>query len=103
MNGKSVFDKTCGGCHRLTGKHTAPPLEGIVGRAKASIAGQEYSDALRDIGGNWTFEELNKFVANPRTAVPGTSMIFRGLPEDDQRADLILFLRNQSTDPQPLP
>ena len=30
-------------------------------------------------GGNWTFDELNKFLANPRGYIPGTNMTFAGL------------------------
>lgn len=102
-NGKSVFDKTCAKCHQLTETLLAAPLGDVVGRAKASLAGQRYSDALRAAGGNWTYEELNAFVANPGATIPGTHMSFRGVADDGDRADLILYLRNQSADPRPLP
>ncbi|MGE3364655.1 MAG: ankyrin repeat domain-containing protein [Rhizobiaceae bacterium] len=102
-NGKSVFDKACATCHRLTQTLLAAPLEGVVGRPKASMAGQKYSEALRAAGGNWTYEDLNTFIANPGASVPGTSMSFWGVPDDGERADLILYLRNQSADPKPLP
>jgi cytochrome c len=102
MNGESVFDKACANCHRLSEKLLAPPLKGVVGRAKASMADEKYSDALRAAGGNWTYEWLNAFIANPGATVPGTSMSFWGMPDDGERADLILYLRNQSTDPLPL-
>ena len=103
-NGKSVFDKTCAACHRLTESFIHnPPLGGVVGRARASIDGQQYSDALKTAGGIWNYEELNAFIASPRAAIPGTAMSFEGLPESGERADLILYLRNQSADPLPLP
>jgi cytochrome c len=102
-NGKAVFDRTCGTCHRLTEKFLAPPLEGVVGRGKASMDDQKYSAALKAAGGNWTYEELNAFIANPGALVPGTAMEFAGLPDYGERADLILFLRNQSTNPPSLP
>jgi cytochrome c len=102
-NGMSIFDKACAKCHRLTDTLLAAPLEGVVGRAKASMADQEYSDALRAAGGNWTYEDLNAFIANPGAVIPGTSMSFWGVPDDGDRADLILYLRNQSADPHPLP
>ena len=103
-NGKSVFDKTCAACHRLTESYEHnPPLAGVVGRARASIDGQQYSDALKAVGGMWDYEELNAFIANPRAAIPGTAMSFAGLPDSGERADLILYLRNQSADPPPLP
>lgn len=68
----------------------------------ASMADEKYSDALSSAGGNWTYDDLNAFIANPGAAVPGTSMSFWGIPDDGERADLILYLRDQSTDPQPL-
>jgi len=103
VNGKSIFDKACGKCHRLTETFLAAPLGGVVGRAKASMADQQYSDALGAAGGNWTYEELNAFIQNPGARFPGTSMSFWGIPDHDERADLILYLRNQSPEPQPLP
>jgi cytochrome c len=102
-SGKSIFDKTCAGCHKLTENSHAPALSGIVGRTKASIAGQQYSNALKAAGGIWGYEELNTFIAHPGAALPGTAMSFRGLPNSSERADLILYLRNQSPDPLPLP
>lgn len=103
-HGKSVFDRDCTPCHRLTESYEHnPPLGGVVGRARASIDGQQYSDALKTMGGHWNYEELNAFIANPRAAIPGTAMSFVGLPDSGERADLILYLRNQSPDPLPLP
>jgi len=103
-SGKSVFDETCAHCHRLTESYEHnPPLAGVVGRARASIDGQQYSDALKAIGGMWDYEELNAFIANPRAAIPGTAMSFAGLQDSGERADFILYLRNQSVDLAPLP
>jgi len=102
-NGKAIFDKVCANCHRLGDTYLAAPLEGIVGRAKASMAGQKYSEPLKGAGGGWTYDELNAFIANPGAFIPGTSMSFWGLPDESERADLILYLHNQSAQPQPLP
>ena len=54
-------------------------------------------------GGNWTFDELNKFLANPRGYIPGTAMTFAGLSREQQRADVIDFLHTLSDNPVPLP
>jgi cytochrome c len=54
-------------------------------------------------GGNWTYEELSAFLANPRGAVAGTNMSFAGLSRDQQRADVIGYLRSLADTPQPLP
>lgn len=101
--GKAVFDKSCTKCHRISEKFLAPPLEGIVGRAKAKLPGQEYSVAIKAAGGTWTYEELNAFIANPAATFPGTAMGFSGITDNGERADVILYLRNQSPDPLPLP
>ena len=45
-------------------------------------------------GGKWTFDELNKFLTNPRGYIPGTAMTFAGLPRDQQRADVIDYLQH---------
>jgi cytochrome c len=97
----------CAVCHELT-KHpdqpkAGPPLWDIVGRVKAGIAGFEYSEALRKLGGRWTYEDLNSYIANPRSFIPGTKMEFRGIAEPRRRAALIAYLRSLSDEPKPLP
>jgi len=68
-----------------------------VGRPKASAPGFNYSAALKGKGGNWTFDELYKFLANPKGYVPGTAMTFAGLPRDAQRADVINYCTSSPT------
>lgn len=98
--------KQCQACHTFEKggpNRVGPNLWGVVGRPKASEAGFNYSAAMKAKGGNWTFDELNHFIANPRGYVPGTAMTFAGLSRDAQRADVIAFLRTQSDNPLPLP
>jgi cytochrome c len=96
----------CAVCHELAEQSglakQGPPLRGIVGRPKASVPGFEYSGALRTLGGRWTYEELDSYVANPRSFVPGTAMEFRGIPEPRQRAALIAYLRSLAGETKPL-
>jgi cytochrome c len=47
-------------------------------------------------GGRWTFEELNRFLANPRAYIPGTAMTFAGLDRTRQRVDVIDYLHSLS-------
>ena len=54
-------------------------------------------------GGTWTYDDLNKFLANPKAFVPGTAMGFAGIPKDSERADVIAYLRTWRTSPAPLP
>ena len=53
--------------------------------------------------GEWTFEDLNKFLANPRAFIPGTSMAFIGLNRPSERGDVIAYLNTLSDNPKPLP
>ena len=43
-------------------------------------------------GGTWTYDDLNKFIANPKGFVPGTAMGFAGIQKDSERADVIAYL-----------
>jgi cytochrome c len=53
--------------------------------------------------GPWTFDELNEWLHNPAAYVPGTRMSFAGISNDQQRADVIDYLRSLSANPVPLP
>jgi cytochrome c len=98
--------KVCLTCHNMAkgaGDKVGPDLYGVVGRAVASEAGFNYSSALKAKGGNWTFDALNTWIANPRADVPGTLMTFGGIPNEKQRADIIAYLNSNSDSPVPLP
>lgn len=91
--GETVFRK-CGSCHKLDGSDgVGPHLNGVVGRAKASAPGYEYSEALLAMAGDsWTPENIAGFIENPKGYMPGTKMNFGGLPEIEDRANLIAYL-----------
>ncbi len=91
--GEKVFGK-CKACHKLDGSDgTGPHLNGVVNRAKASIAGFGYSDGLLAMAADsWTPENLNTFLTNPKGYVAGTKMSFAGLPKAEDRANLIKYL-----------
>jgi len=98
--------KLCLACHTFDKggpNKQGPNLWGIVGRARASAAGFNYSAAMKAKGGQWTWDDLNKFLANPRGDVPGTLMTFTGFSRDSQRADVINFLHTLADKPLDLP
>jgi cytochrome c len=98
--------KVCLTCHNMgkgQGSKVGPDLYGVVGRPVASVAGFNYSAPLKALGGDWTFDSLNKWLANPRGDVPGTLMTFGGIGSEKQRADIIAYLNSNSDRPQPLP
>jgi cytochrome c len=98
--------KKCAACHTF-GKgepnRVGPNLYGVVGRPKHIEPGFNYSAAMKKQEGNWTPEELDHFLTNPRAAVPGTAMTFAGLPRGKERADVITFLNTKSDKPVELP
>ena len=71
-----------------------------------SVVFEQMIDALPAIKGkpgDWTYEDLNQFLANPKGYAPGTKMAFAGLPKAGDRAALIAYLRTLSGSPKPLP
>jgi len=100
---------TCRACHNIsqdndTDKRPGPTLWNIVNRPKASIGGYAYSSQLKKQGGNWSYDDLNSMIKNPRAFIPGTNMsVFSGIVDDERRAALIAFLNTLSDNPQALP
>lgn len=93
----------CYSCHALEpGRNdlSGPTLHLIVGRAVAAEPGFDYSPALRRFAAResrWTEELLDRYAADPEALVPGTSMIYHGLRDADERKALIAFLRHQTS------
>jgi cytochrome c len=102
--------KKCQACHSFEQggpNKVGPDLWGVVGRPIASHEGFEYSDAMKDHaaaqGGDWTFENLNHFLTNPKDFIPGTKMAFAGIKKPDDRADVLAYLQTLSDNPVPFP
>jgi cytochrome c len=104
-DGKMVFKK-CQSCHSVhkDGKNKiGPNLWDIVGRSKASATNYRFSKALGNLGGNWSYKDLDRFLTNPKDFAKGTKMSFSGIKNAKSRADLIIYLRSLSDQPIPLP
>ncbi len=104
-NGKAIFGK-CKACHNVEKgkpKLIGPNLWGIVDRPKGAAEGFEYSPGMKAKGGNWTFADLATFIAKPSAYVAGTKMVFTGLPNPADAADVIAYLAAQADTPVALP
>lgn len=97
LPGERVFKSQCGACHTVDkGKNrVGPSLFGIVGRESGKVEGFRYSAANSAAKLTWTTEVLDKYLTNPKEVVPGTTMTYAGLKNEQQRKDLIAFLGEQ--------
>jgi len=97
----------CKACHAFEAgapSPIGPNLHDVVGRKIASVEGFNYSPALKAHAGEvWSYENLNHWITNPQAFASGTTMAFPGLPDAQQRADVIAFLRAKTSNPPPLP
>jgi cytochrome c len=103
--GKQVSTR-CEQCHNLAKggpNMIGPNLYDVVDRPRASHPGFDYSGAMKAKGGNWTYDELFKFLKSPGAYIPGTKMTFAGLPREQNRINLIAYLRSDADSPAPIP
>ena len=92
--GQKIFKAQCSICHSVAQgqNRIGPTLFGVVGRSAGSVAGFNYTADQKKLGLVWAAATLDKYLANPRAMVPDTSMIYAGLKNDAERADLIAYL-----------
>jgi cytochrome c2 len=102
-SGRELAQIHCKICHAVEGGDDAPtaigsgpPLGGIAGQPVGRDASFEYTDALREFGGDWTDDRLYTFVLRPMLTVPGTAMGHRLIRKPDEVADIIAYLKSQS-------
>ena len=108
--GAEIFKK-CARCHAVGKgaekvKRLGPHLNGIFGRHAGSIEGFRYSKAMRRASADgliWTTDSLDVFVENPKNLVSRTRMVFEGLGSEQERADLLAYLRDFSDSPRDIP
>ncbi|MCM2439229.1 cytochrome c family protein [Agrobacterium vitis] len=107
--GEAIFKK-CTACHSVDkggANKVGPNLWGVVDRPVASHEGFAYSAGMKDFSKgssqHWTFENLNHFLTAPKKFVAGTAMGFAGIPKEQDRANLLVYLHNQSDNPVALP
>lgn len=97
--------RVCSACHVFTQdgpNRVGPNLYGVVGREVAAVDGFNYSKALQEYGGEWSYERLDCYLKNPRECVPGNKMTYAGVKNDAKRADIIAYLASLGDSP-PVP
>ena len=92
--GEKIFKAQCGICHTVVAgqNRIGPTLFGVVGRPAGSVPGFNYTADHKKLGVTWDAATLDKYLTNPRAMVPDTSMVYAGLKDDAERADLVAYL-----------
>ncbi len=98
-NNGAVLFSSCAGCHAINDGEThgiGPDLYGVLGRKIAGAENYNYSEALNYKNEFWTKELLDQYIENPQKNIPGTSMIFQGIKDTNQRRAIIEFLETSA-------
>src|SRR6478609_3209168 len=94
--GERLFNQQCKACHTLDkdgARSVGPNLHGLIGRKAGSTEGFSSSDAMKASGIVWDDATLQEYLKDPKGRVPGTKMVYAGLKQEAQQADLIAFLK----------
>ena len=91
-NGASVYSR-CLACHALERDVVGPRHCGLFGRRAGSVPGYDYSPAMKNSKIVWDEKTLDRFLADPMKTVPGTSMVYDGVSDARERAELIAWLK----------
>lgn len=94
--GERMFNQQCKACHTLDKGGAAtvgPNLHGLIGRKAGSTEGFAASDAMKTSGIVWDDKTLAEYLKDPKGRVPGTKMVYAGLKQDAQQADMIAYLK----------
>jgi cytochrome c len=93
--GAQIYQASCGSCHSINANRVGPAHRGVVGRRAGTMAGYNYSAALRASRIIWDARTIDRFLQDPQKMIPGTKMGFR-LTDPARRTDVIAYLRQQS-------
>lgn len=98
--GEKVFLK-CKACHQVgeNAKNAVGPiLNGVVGRHSGIVEGYNYSEANKNSGLTWDEATLKEYLKNPKAKIPGTKMVFPGLPNEADIDNVIAYLKQFGPD-----
>jgi cytochrome c len=97
--GEEIYQR-CMACHALAQNRVGPRHCGLFGRKAGSVPNYQYSAAMKKHGVTWDDETLDRFLENPLKTVPGTKMGYAGVKDEQERADLIAYLKQATSDPK---
>ena len=97
--GEVIYSR-CLACHALAYDRTGPKHCGLFGRHAGTVPGFSYSDAMKRSTFVWDEKTLDRFLANPMAAIPGTNMGYAGVTDRKERADLIAYTRQANASPE---
>jgi len=99
--GETSFKK-CMACHSKLGETAknmiGPVLNGLKGRKSGSVSGYNYSDANKNSGIVWDEGTFKEYIKDPKAKIPGTKMVFPGIKNEKEAADLWSFLEQFEPD-----
>ncbi|MGD9965252.1 MAG: cytochrome c family protein [Hyphomonadaceae bacterium] len=93
-NGRRVFAQ-CRSCHIIEAEaphRVGPNLHGVFGREVGTAEGFTYSDALQQADFIWTADQLDHWLENPQTFLPGNRMAFAGVRDATDRRDVVAYI-----------
>ena len=107
--GQAITSK-CASCHQFDPGDTpgtGPGLYGVVGRTPGTqLKYTTYDSAMQDFEKGhtaWTYDLLYQFLKAPGQFMPGTKMTFVGLPDPQDRINVIAYLRSNGSPNYPIP
>lgn len=105
--GMAFVQQQCSACHSVNQGGAAgigPNLYAVMGSTIFQSAGFSYSDAAKaKAKGNWDYDSMGAWLANPSAYAPGTAMSYAGIKNTQTRADVVAYLRSIAATPVPLP
>lgn len=102
QRGEQIYGR-CGACHSIDRDRTGPRHAGLFGRRAGSVPGFAYSPAMKKAGAAglvWNDDTLDKFLKAPTKFIPGTRMGYAGIKNDQERADLLAYLKQATKETQ---
>ena len=98
--GQTSFKK-CQACHTVgegAKNRVGPVLNGLEGRKSGTVEGYAYSEANKNSGITWNKETFLDYIKDPKAKIPGTKMVFAGIKNEKEAADLWAYLASFDKD-----